>query len=266
MAVTVTPLCHHFSQLSVSSQPRGTTRRNKSPSQRASYNSPQLFSSALRPLCPDRSQTDVRHICAIPARYSRDIARLRVSRFRLAPTSPPTTLLDFADIEQSEVTNNTSSSEDEANKNRVLIDPKFLKALAKHQFKKVMRLRRHPKLRKLLVRVPHLLQNNHIKHKSGWKPPRPSTPFNEDTDLDPFMLFPERQWPYSALKDNSIRYNEEAKAALEAKEMRYRARRGSMTTDDWKEMIHITYGLGKFKTPGQQSISCEAGSPMDIDV
>lgn len=79
------------------------------------------------------------------------------------------------------------------------------------------------------------------------------------------MLFPELQWPYSPLKDDSIKYKEEAKQAEEAKELRYRARRGSMTSDDLKEMIHITYGLGKFGTPAPLSISCEAGSPMDID-
>ena len=82
--------------------------------------------------------------------------------------------------------NNSPSSEDEANKSRILTDPKFLKALAKHQLKKVLRLRRHPKLRKLLVRVIN-------KPKPGWKPPRSSTPFNDETDLDPFMLFAERR-------------------------------------------------------------------------
>lgn len=95
--------------------------------------------------------------------------------------------------------------------------------------------------------------------------PKPSIPFNEDTDLDPFMLFPELQWPYSPLKDDSRRYREEAEAATEAKEHRYRARRGSMTTDDLKEMIHITYGSGKFRTPLRKSVRGEAGSPMDID-
>jgi hypothetical protein len=103
------------------------------------------------------------------------------------------------------------------------------------------------------------------KPKPGWKPPRASTPFNDDTDVDPFMLFPEHQWPYSPLKGESIRYKEEARAAQEAKETGYRAWRGSMTTDDLKEMIHITYGLGKFKTPERSSVSYEAGSPMVID-
>jgi hypothetical protein len=99
--------------------------------------------------------------------------------------------------------------------------------------------------------------------------PKPSIPFNDDTDLDPFMLFPELQWPFSTLREDSRRYREEKEAVLEEKALRYLrvAKRGEVTAEELKDMIQMTYGLGKYAAPPRQWQSVEemAYSPMDID-
>ena len=96
--------------------------------------------------------------------------------------------------------------------------------------------------------------------------PVPSIPFNDDTDIDPYMLFPEKQWPFSALKEDSRRYREEKEAALEAKAQTWFIRPGGkMTVEDWKDMIQSTYGLGKYALPPRQSFEEMAYSPMKID-
>ncbi|KAK3701670.1 hypothetical protein LTR37_015322 [Vermiconidia calcicola] len=105
----------------------------------------------------------------------------------------------------------------------------------------------------------------------GTAVPVRSRPFDDDKDLDPFILFERLQWPFSPLKDDSARYRQEAEAALAAKEEDYRNRGDFLTVDEIKDMIHLNYNLGKYATttkrtpPTPESIGCDYGSPMHID-
>ncbi|KAK3719453.1 hypothetical protein LTR37_004311 [Vermiconidia calcicola] len=80
----------------------------------------------------------------------------------------------------------------------------------------------------------------------GTAVPVRSRPFDDDKDLDPFMLFERLQWPFSPLKDDSARYRQEAEAALVAQEESYRIRGESLTVDEIKDMVHLTHNLGKY--------------------
>ena len=269
--MTVTPLCNKLARLSLSPNNEATVRRNRAPSTRVCHNSPDIFSSALRPLFPDRTQSVVIRARACPARSPREIALLKVRPFRLAPKNRRTRPVEFENVKRPSAADTTSLSEDGAIKHRIFEDPHLLNALEKHQWKKLMRSRRISKLFRPRVQQPLVYYNTTPAASptitSDRLVPVPSIPFNEETDIDPYMLFPEKQWPFSALKEDSRRYREEKEAALEAKAQRWlRVRPGcEMTVEEWKDMFQKTYNLGKYASPPRQSISCMAYSPMDID-
>ena len=88
------------------------------------------------------------------------------------------------------------------------------------------------------------------------------------------MLFPNLQWPFSPLQANSKQYIEEATAALAAKEQTFRCKGSPLKPEALKDMIHMSYSLGKYASPEQRlpptttspsSISGRTYSPMDID-
>ena len=300
--MTFTPLCNKFTRLSLSPDNEASvTRYSARAAKRVCHSSPEIFSSALRPLFPDRSQSVVIRARAYPARSRQEITLLTVRPFRLAPKNPPTGPVEFKDIPRSSGADPTSLSEDGVFKIRLFRrHPNFCYALAEHEFKKLMQPRttRHlprflrPRLRNArvvhnatfttksdrLVQKPSIPFNTkpHVAHnttpitKYDRLVPKPSIPFNENTDLDPFMLFPEKQWPFSALRNDSRRYREEREAVLEEKAQRYLCctRRGEMTVEESKDMIQMTYGIGKYASPQRQSIEEleeMAYWPMDID-
>ena len=112
--------------------------------------------------------------------------------------------------------------------------------------------------------------------------PVPTSPFDEVNETDAFMLFPELQHPYSALREGHPAYNvamETVKAAEErASYNNYRARdRGSPV--DRKDMVLRALQQGPYeswRTPSRrkkhsalfkedQPASECYGSPMDLD-
>ncbi|KAK5171831.1 uncharacterized protein LTR77_003467 [Saxophila tyrrhenica] len=108
--------------------------------------------------------------------------------------------------------------------------------------------------------------------RSGFQAPRPSLPFNEDVEDDPFMLFPEWQHPFSPLKNDSARYIAEQAAVERSQQLRLKARRGSMTVDNIKRMVlwHHQLACSRTTTTPQAAKRGVAddyyvGSPMDID-
>ncbi len=102
---------------------------------------------------------------------------------------------------------------------------------------------------------------------------RRSIPFDEDRDLDPWMLFPNLQWPHSALKNDSAEYINQAREANEAREQRYRVRGSPLSAAELKDLVQMNYSLGKYATPTKrgmppptpESIAKRSYSPMDVD-
>ncbi|KAK5126698.1 hypothetical protein LTR85_009632 [Meristemomyces frigidus] len=86
---------------------------------------------------------------------------------------------------------------------------------------------------------------NHLPYtpKKSYKAPLPTTPFNEDREDDPFMLFPEWQHPFSALRDDTQLYRQQFAEAERAEAMKMR-QRGSPI--DRKRLIKQCLHIGEY--------------------
>ncbi|KAK0268724.1 hypothetical protein LTR35_015296 [Friedmanniomyces endolithicus] len=114
--------------------------------------------------------------------------------------------------------------------------------------------------------------------RRGFTAPVPSTPFGaKESDEDAFMLFPDLQRPYSALRNDTASYRAQAFAAQEAEANKVHKRGHSPI--DRKDLIERTVHLGAYRTPGRpkrraavqktprtpiESVVAD-GSPMDMD-
>ena len=190
---------------------------------------------------------------------------LKVRPFKLAPKRPVVGPVYFADIQKPQPATDYQS-QDQAH---ILRDSAFQNALIRHNQKKAMRSRRHQKVVHVTARKPHPIC--HEISRSDRRAKRRSIPFDEERDLDPWMLFPNLQCPNSALKNDSTEYIRQATEAHEAKEERYRVRGDPLSVDELKDMVHMTFNLGKYATPSRrmpstpETISEGSFSPMDID-
>ncbi|KAK1811888.1 hypothetical protein LTR12_013731 [Friedmanniomyces endolithicus] len=80
--------------------------------------------------------------------------------------------------------------------------------------------------------------------------PVPSTPFGaKESDEDAFMLFPDLQRPYSALRNDTASYRAQAFAAQEAEANKVYKRGHSPI--DRKDLVQRTLHLGAYRTPGR---------------
>ena len=187
---------------------------------------------------------------------------LKVRPFKLAPKRPVVGPVHFEDIQK-------PTDHQSYHKKHIPWDPAFKNALIRHNQKKTIRSRRHQKAVHVTARKPHPIC--HEISRSDRQAKRRSLPFDEERDLDPWMLFPNLQCPNSALKNDSAEYIQQLSEAHEAKEQRYRARGSPLSVDELKDMVHMTFNLGKYATPSRrmpttpQTISDRSFSPMDID-
>jgi len=150
-----------------------------------------------------------------------------------------------------------------------LAHPEFLKALAKRSHRQSMRNRRHTYVAKPKANLAFPVSAKTADQPSR-QAKRRSLPFDEEKDLDPWMLFHELQHPNSALRNDSSTYIHQFEEVAAAHEQRYRARRGSpLTAAELVDLTHMTLGLGKYASPSTmltpESISQRSYSPMLID-
>ena len=240
---SITPsLCSKLAALNVSSKHVRPTNRVTKPTRKrrarqSQTSSPNIFSSALKPMCPLISQRRFNMMRACPATGASDVALLRVRPFCLA-----------ADI----------------NQRRQQVDEPVT-------FNDISSSSRHSPSRDLISNTgnaPTTLT------KADRQLKRHSLPFNEDNDLDPWMLFPKLQWPHSAQKNDSVEYQRQSQEARLAKEQDLRVRGSPLNFEQLKDLCHMTLNLGKYSqelpptttistTP--QSISKRSFDPMDLD-
>ena len=129
------PLANELAGLSMSSKhvsgtPPGTSITKRS----REYESPEIFASELRPLCPNWPQRFIKECRRQPARQPSDIAQLKVQKFKLASKKRATVPVDFKGLAKPKGFDKRQSQAMNSRK-QFIQGPEFLKTL---QAKKVI--------------------------------------------------------------------------------------------------------------------------------
>lgn len=77
--------------------------------------------------------------------------------------------------------------------------------------------------------------------------PLPTTPFNQETENDPWEFFPEWQYPNSAMRDDTKSYDEEYRAALLAERNKARTYGSPLPLAKKQELAQLSLRCGPFE-------------------
>ncbi len=257
---SITPLAAYFNALRL-----GNNKQAPTP-QRSLYNSPEAFASVHRPMCPNLTPRQARLMRRFPfwATCPSLMAFLKVRPFPYGSKRQSDRPLHFEDIVATSQRQTTMTPRQEK---RLLTNTAFICAVRQLKVGKAINKRRY---RRSLPSLNALMREQPRQY--GFTAPKPSRPFNEELEDDPFLFYPEWQEPFSPLRNDSERYMEERRRVEGEKAHSLNRRRGSMSVDNIKAWIQWHNGLGMAtrtsttpKSTAEEEDWDVVGSPMDID-